>query len=195
MKKSKVYEERIKNEIRDIVVINPMISTLQLQKTLFERGFKSSGGKELKWTYVAKLVNKITKENIAKVDRQKITERLAITKERYRMVFERLMKIAFYSKEFEKMGMAPPSYRDQIAALNSIIKMDLAILNAEMDAGIFERHIGTLEVEKRSKPLPKDAQAQIIQAMENWGIIKEVKENGKELKKAKSETKPIKTTQ
>jgi hypothetical protein len=36
------------------------------------------------------------------------------------------------------------------------MKLELAIINVEMDAGIFERHLGTLEIEKRNRPLQKE---------------------------------------
>jgi hypothetical protein len=40
-----------------------------------------------------------------------------------------------------------------------------------MDAGIYERHLGTLELDKRNKPLPVEARELIRQAMINWGMV------------------------
>jgi hypothetical protein len=67
--------------------------------------------------------------------------------------------------------MPIPKYKDQIAAINTIIKWDIAILQAEMDAGIFERQLGTLEVEKRSRPIDPEKKANIFSALERWGFI------------------------
>jgi len=163
----------MKLAIRDSIAIDPLISVSRLQDVLFNKGFKSANNQVLTWHYIAKLVRKINREASERADRQKVTERLSQSKERYRLVFDRLMRIAFYTEDLKKEGMPPPSYRDQISALNSIVRLDIAILNAEMDAGIFERHIGTLEVDKRNKPIPKEVKERIRQAMINWGMMPE----------------------
>jgi hypothetical protein len=82
-----------------------------------------------------------------------------------------LVRIAFYTEDLRKEGFPPPSYRDQIMALNAIIKLDLAILSAEMDAGIFKRHLGTIELEARSRPLADEQKQKMYDAFVNWGII------------------------
>jgi hypothetical protein len=115
--------------------------------------------------------DKVHRQSIETVDHKKVNERVAEMKERYRLVFERLIRIAFYSDDLKKEGIPPPSVRDQISALREISRLDVAIFGAELDAGIFERHIGTLEIEKRNKPLPPELKAQMIKAFTNWGII------------------------
>ncbi len=171
MKKPRVQEDKIKRAIRDAIVIDPLISVSKLQDALFEKGLRSAMNSPLHWHYVAKLRDKIHRQSIENVDRQEVTHRIAEMKERYRLVFERLIRIAFYSDDFKKEGIPPPSYRDQISALREISRLDVSIFGAELDAGIFERHIGTLEIEKRNKPLPAELKAQMLKAFTNWGII------------------------
>lgn len=179
MKILQPQEEKIKLAIRDAIAVDPLISISRLQDVLFNKGFKSANNQLLTWHYIAKIVRKINREAVEKADRQKITERLVQSKERYRLVFDRLMRIAFYTDDLKKEGMSPPSYKDQISALNSIVRLDVAILNAEMDAGIFERHLGTLEIDKRNKPIPKELKEQIRRAMINCGMMAEeiIKQN------------------
>jgi hypothetical protein len=171
MKKPNQQEDKIKRAIRDIVTIDPLISITKLQDALFDKKFKTAQNTPLDWHYVSKLRNKIHRQSVEAVSQQTAVTRIAEFKERYRLVFERLLRIAFYSDELKKEGMQPPSYRDQIVALNSIIKMDLSIFNAELDAGIFERHLGTLEIEKRAQPLPIELKEAMMKAFRNWGLI------------------------
>ena len=171
MKKPRTQEEKIRRAIRDAIVIDPLISVAKLQDALFDKGFRTPGNTTLDWHYVAKLREKIHRQSIENVDRQKVSQRVSEMKERYRLVFERLIRIAFYSEDLKKEGIPPPSYRDQISALREISRLDVAIFGAELDAGIFERHIGTLEIEKRNKPLPPELKAQMLKAFTNWGII------------------------
>jgi hypothetical protein len=171
MKKPRTQEEKMKRIIRDAIVIDPLISVAKLQDALFEKGYRTTGNNPLDWDYVSKIRQKVHRQSVEAADRQKVNERIAEIKERYRLIFERLIRIAFYSDELKKEGVMPPSYKDQISALREIGKLDIAIFNAELDAGIFERHIGTLEIEKRSKPLPPELKAQMLKAFANWGII------------------------
>lgn len=171
MKKPRTQEDKLKRAIRDAIVIDPLISVQRLQDALFEKGFRTSSNGALDWHYVAKMRDKVHRQSVENVDHQRVNERVAEMKERYRLVFERLIRIAFYSDELKKEGVQPPSFRDQISALREISRLDVAIFGAELDAGIFERHIGTLEIEKRNKPLPPELKAQMLKAFTNWGII------------------------
>lgn len=171
MKKPSLQEDRIKRAIRDIVTIDPLISIAKIQDALFDKNFKTSQNTPLDWHYLAKLRKKLHRQSVEAVMQQTAVSRIAEFKERYRLVFDRLVRIAFYTDDLKKEGSIPPSHKDQIAALNSIIKMDLSIFNAELDAGIFERHLGTLEIEKRAQPLPLELKEAMMKAFENWGII------------------------
>jgi hypothetical protein len=48
--------------------------------------------------------------------------------------------------------------------------MDLAILKAEMDAGIFDRKLGSVDVNMyRGMVLPPETAARISEVFESWG--------------------------
>jgi hypothetical protein len=64
--------------IRNELARNPLISVLQLQNVLKERGRRHGSGKPLRWHYLAKLVRKLNREKALAVDTRKINERLAI---------------------------------------------------------------------------------------------------------------------
>lgn len=65
-----------------------MLSVSALQRDLHEHGFKTANGNPLDWYYVAKVVRKLNREKALAVDNQKIGERSAIMKERYRVIIE-----------------------------------------------------------------------------------------------------------
>ncbi len=171
MKKLPQQEEKIKRAIRDAVAVDPLLSVERLRDALFDKGFKTATNNPLDWEYVARLRKKIHRTAVETVRRQDVAERINEFKEKNRLVFDRLMRIAYYTDDLKKDGLPPPSYKDQIAALTAIVRLESMVFNAEFDAGIFERHIGTLEVEKRFKPLPPDLKMQMMIAFRNWGII------------------------
>lgn len=168
MKKLAIQEDKIKRAIRDILVIDPLISITKMQDALLEKGHKTSSGKVLDWRYVQKLKLKVHRKTVEDTDRAKVIPRIAEMKERYRLMTDKLLRIIFAGDDLKSM---PASYKDQINAINSLVKLDVLIFNAEMDAGIFERHLGTLEIEKRNKPLPPELKAVMLKAFVNWGIV------------------------
>lgn len=170
MKKPRVQEEKVKRAIRDAIVIDPLISVAKLQDALFDKGYRTTNNSPLHWHYVAKLRDKIHRQTIENVDRQKVVERVAEMKERYRVAYEQFIRVAFQGEDLRKDG-APVSTRDRIHALKEIVKLDVAIFKAEMDAGIFDRHLGSVEIELRNKPLTIESRELIKQAMINWGMI------------------------
>ena len=171
MKKSPLQEEKIKRAIRDILVVDPLISITKLQDALFEKGYKSANAKVLDWRYIQKLKSKVHRGTVEQTDRTKVSERVAEMKERYRLMVERLMRIIYYNDEMKKEGFSPPSIREQINAINALVRLDVMIFNSELDAGLFERHLGTLEIEQRNRPIPPELKAVMLKAFVNWGIV------------------------
>jgi hypothetical protein len=171
MKKSPIQEEKIKRAIRDILVVDPLISIAKLQDALYEKGYRSANATVLDWRYVQKLKHKVHRNTVEQVDRAIVSERLAEMKEKNRLMLERLMRIVYYSDEMKKEGFTPPTIREQINAINSIVRLDVMVFNSELDAGLFERHLGTLDVEIRNKPLSPEMKASMLKAFANWGIV------------------------
>jgi hypothetical protein len=171
MRKTAEVEHQLKLAIRDIVARNPLVSVAALQRDLAERGFKTNQGNTLDWYYVAKVVRKLNREKALAVDTQKIGERLAITKERYRVIIEKLWRIIDWKPEYMEQGIAMPVTGEIVRAADTIIKLDLAILKAEMDAGIFDRKLGTVDLNiYRALPLDPEQATKIGEAFVRWGI-------------------------
>lgn len=172
MRKTAESEHQLRLAIRDILARDPLTSVQKLQRDLKLRGFQTAAGNTLDWHYVSKIVRKLAREAAFSADEQKIGERLAITKERYRLMVERLWRIIDYKWEYlEQFGLYPPKTDEIIKAINTLMKLDLAILKAEMDAGIFERKLGTVDLNVyRAAPLDPEKAKQIVQTFKRWGI-------------------------
>lgn len=170
--KSPEQEQSIKLAIRDEIGKNPLIATYELQSRLLQRGFKTSSGNPLDWYYVSKLIRKLNREKALAVDTQKIQERLATTKESYRLIIRSLWRIIDWQPEyFDQFHIPPPRNEERIKAANTLLKLDLAILKAEMDAGIFERKLGEVDINlHRSIPLPPEMTVKIAEAFVRWGV-------------------------
>jgi hypothetical protein len=172
VRKTTETEHQLKLAIRDILAHDPLTSVQKLQRDLKTRGFKTANDNTLDWHYVSKIVRKLSREASLAVDQQKIQDRLAITKERYRVLVERLWRIIDYKWEYlEQFGLYPPKTDEIIKAINTLVKLDLAILKAEMDAGIFERKLGSVDLNVyRAAPLDPEKAIQIAEAFKRWGI-------------------------
>ena len=171
MRKLPAQEEKIRRAIRDIVAIDPLISNIRLSDALFDRGFRTANNSSLDREYIARLRDKIHKRAVHDADNQLLTPRILEFKEKSRLVFDRLVRIAFYTDDLKKEGTKAPTYMEQIVALNSIVKLDLAVFNAELGAKMFEKHIEIIENERRFMPLPDELKTQMMQAFVNWGLI------------------------
>jgi len=54
----------------------------------------------------------------------------------------------------EKHFLAPPKASEVVKAVDTLVKLDIAILKADMDLGIFDRKLGTLDLKvHRATPL------------------------------------------
>lgn len=165
----KLKQQEILRHIRDYRAIVPNCTIVQVQQRLFGLGYQTAHGNPLHKDYVNKMMKKATKQVLEQMDRQSIQKRVIEIREKTRMVCEQLSRIAFWSPQ---MGIAKPEYKDQIKALEQLVKLDLSVLSAEMDAGIFERALGKLKVEHG---LAEEEKMQIRKAMQSWGLLKKPK--------------------
>lgn len=127
-------ENEIVRAIREEIVVNPMISVSRLRYNLKDRGISGYNGNLLDPVYLGRLVRKIQKRAMSEAERTRIEDRLTNTRERFGVIIDRLMKIAFWKPEYIKEGVWPPDTKEIVKALDTIQKMDLALLQAEMDA-------------------------------------------------------------
>jgi hypothetical protein len=165
-------ENELMRALREEIVVNPMISLLHLQRNLQQRGFTAYSGNPLDAIYLSKLIRKLNRQSIQESDNVQIGERLGKTRERFSVIIDRLMKIAFWKPEYLREGIWAPESKDIVKALDTIQKMDLSFLQAELDCGIYERHLGKLDINvARKQPIPDDKRAEIWVTLQNWGMI------------------------
>jgi hypothetical protein len=123
----------VEEQIRDERAKDPLASVSKLEAALekhFSRGFS--------YQYVSKIADKVAREGLIEADRTKLEERLQFTRENYRMMRERLLKILYWKPED---GAKQPANRDVNEAAKNIVMMDLAILQAEAAAGMYKKPV------------------------------------------------------
>lgn len=132
-KKTKEMEGYIRSKIRQVTLRDPTMSNQEVITEL--QGTKwGEAPIILTWGYVDKLRKKITRQRMHNVN-SSIIARINEIKERSIEVQKRLWVEALTA---EKAG-------ERILALREITKIDNQILQAEMDAGIYQRNIGTVK--------------------------------------------------
>jgi hypothetical protein len=154
-------EQEIRRAIRDERARDPIIPITKLQENL-ERRFC----REFKRTYLTKLCNKVARQTMVEIDRAKIEERMAFTRENYRLMREELLTIVYWNRNTADEGAPRPQARDVVEAAKTIAMLDLAILKAEIETGMYKKPIEAIAKEIRYDPLPDDVRTVIIAAIE-----------------------------
>ena len=98
-------EEELRRVVRDARAADPIITVSGLEAVLekrFNRGFSR--------TYVAKLAEKVFKESLMQASRTKLDARLNISREKFRILEERLMKIINFEASPPKEGETLTEY-------------------------------------------------------------------------------------
>lgn len=149
------------------MILKPDVSAQGIQNALEQSSLDPI---RLDLTYIKKLVRKIGKERVLKLDRAEIKERLSVMRETYNLVAEQMWKIL----------LDPNDKKARVAAGKVIIDAQKNLLEAEMNAGIFDRKLGTLNLESGGQvehihTLDPALKAPIMKALENYGIIRNIK--------------------
>jgi len=93
------------------------------------------------------------------------------TRENYRMMRDRMLKIIYWQPEDMLEGVRPPANKDVIEAAKNIVMMDLALLSAEIANGMYKKPIELLAKEIHYDPLPDDVRTVIIAAWSRGGML------------------------
>jgi len=132
-------EEEIRRVIRDERAKDPLITVLGLEYALenhFNRAFSHQ--------YVSKIADKVAREGLIEGDRTQIQQRMNFTRENYRMMRERMLKIIYWTPPEEiadLRDLRPPLNKDVIEAAKNVVMMDLALLQAEIANGMYKKPI------------------------------------------------------
>jgi len=160
-------EEQIRRIIRDERAKDPLIIVLGLEHALeahFQRGFSHQ--------YVSKITDKVAREGLIESDRTKIEERMNFTRENYRMMRERMLKIIYWKPEnMLTDGVRPPLDKDVIEAAKNVVMMDLALLQAEIANGMYKNPLDAIVREFRYDPLPDEVRAVIVASWTRGGLL------------------------
>ncbi len=158
---SKHKDAEVRREVTMAIAKDPFITTRRLTEVLHARGIRSQSEKPLSHEYICKITRKVHAEAIYNLDHEEIKSRIAQTRTRFNLAFQKLSDIAY--------GNGNPAA--QIVALRTLMEMDLKLLSAEMDAGLYKRDPVRTEMETRNRSLDPEVKARIITAMRNYGLV------------------------
>ena len=130
-KYSKEKQKEHMAKIRQIIVINPNASILQIQTVLEKNNYP------LDKNYIGKLLRKIASERASRYN--SAAAHTAIAK------FEDFVK--YVENELLKIAKESPSDMVKTVALSNTVKHHKEVLNLQFDMGVFERKIGSSKVE------------------------------------------------
>lgn len=146
MKKKTEMEVILKDAIRDHLALNPFISVRKMSVQLHLHGYHSASDGIMDWHYISRLMKEVRIENVAKLSPENRIERLVALKERHRVLTSLLLPIAKGERSIYYDKIVEPTFRDQIAAANTILKWDKELLFAESQLNLLNR---TQSIEKK----------------------------------------------
>lgn len=145
--------------IRRVLVYHPDAGVLTVQKLLEKPTLTRPQGLHLDWVYLSRLVEKIRKERIKRINRGTI-KRVSELQDHFNALISEVRTIVSNPQIDSK---------DKAELLIKLFGKNLELFQAEQDAGIFERNLGTFRIEAK---LTEERKILIIQAFRNFGIIK-----------------------
>lgn len=159
-------EEFLKNRVRDVIALNPLVSIRRMQEILENRTGRSISDK-----YAAKLMHKVRRQAIIQSDRKKINERLSEIRERNRVLMEDLTRTIYWKPEFSKLyGLSFPSFKERLAAMKLLTQIESTLFRTELAAGVFEDRRAAIEEILRQKAIPIELQEKFIGVFRTWKL-------------------------
>lgn len=157
------FESEIRRAIRDISVIDPLITGTKLVETLNKRFNRSFAPR-----YVQKLRDKVLIEATPNLDRQKVEDRLRQTRELVRIAREALTKIAYGQSD---PGIPPPDHNERMTAWRTIGFFEKLQMEIESQLGIYNKPMDTNTIDSfRWRPIPEDVRGQIMTTLRLWSM-------------------------
>jgi hypothetical protein len=157
-------EEILRREIRLELGLNPLVSSRELQSTL-ERRLNHPVDRH----YLLKLVHKVNLQVEYEGSNVELRGRVNQIRERTGAMIQRLLKIAFWKWEYLDDGIPLPSNIESIMAMQTIMKMDIAVLEAEKGNGLFKRTSGETEG-LRPMLVNPEVKSRIADAVRAWNL-------------------------
>jgi len=158
---TKEYTEEMKNKVRSVLVRKPNASKYELAKIL-------DINNKTAW----KLKKKVQRENLERVDSQKIEGELAkieaeyeaLALECWRTITDNVRKIKTKNEKGEIVETEVViTTADKARAIKNLIEIKKTLFNVKFDSGLFSRKIGEIDVNKK---LNEEEEALIKKAIE-----------------------------
>ena len=159
-------EASLREMIRDVLALDPLITIRRLQTMVRHNTKRTISDK-----YLMRLLFKVRREIVIQSDRKKVADRLAEIRERHAVLRKQLLRIAYWNPVGSlDHGITRPRASEQVNAIKTIAQMDLALLKAELDVGIYEDRRLALEEMLREGLLPQELHEQVIGVFRTWKL-------------------------
>jgi len=151
----------MKEKVRSVLVRKPNASKYELAKIL-----------DIDKDTALKLKRQVQKENLARIDTQKIEEELAkieaeyeaLALECWRVITDNVRRVKTKDEKGKTVETEVViTTRDKARAIKNLIEIKKTLFNIKFDSGLFSRKIGEIEVNKK---LSEEEEALIKKAIE-----------------------------
>ena len=159
-------EAHLREMVRDSLALDPLMTVRRLQKIITNNTHRTISDK-----YLMRLMHKVRRDVVIHSDRKKLTDRLAEIRERHETLRKQLLRIAYWSPVGSAdHGITRPKASEQINAIKTVVQMDLALLKAELEVGIYEDRRVALEEMLREGLLPQELHEQVVGVFRTWKL-------------------------
>lgn len=178
MQVSQNYEIEIRRLVRDAYAIDPLITWRKICDLV-----EKKTGRKISHQYLNRIIKKVHGETAVRIDKERIEPRLQQMRETFRIAKENLVRIASGQTN---PGELSPLPKDKIAAWKAIAYIDKILVDVEMDLGIYDRKIGTVDIQHRIRPVDESTRQAILASFDNWAVAPEGRKiEAREVKKQK----------
>lgn len=165
---SDLQKKTIRAAVRNEMAKNPLMAMETLAQKVSQRL-----NHPVSRNYVANIVRKVDGSLIQEAASLDLQRDLQKSGEIFRVMKEKLMSIAFWHPNMAADDPSltfMPFYKDQVNAMKVLAMIEKLGMDIKLDTGMYRRHLGTLELERRNTPLPVEAMDAIGLAFKNWGF-------------------------
>lgn len=142
--------------VRQVMVMFPSASVKEMRAILA----KATPPLIFNVSYISRLKDAVLRERIWRLKNSTVALRITEVEDRVREIQKALWRISQEST----FDMA------RVLALEKIGKLEFDMFQSQLDAGVFERNIGTVNVRAALDP---EERAKAVETLQKWGLVKE----------------------
>jgi hypothetical protein len=167
MKISDYREGHLREQVREIIALNPMVTIRGLQRIL-----QHNTGHSISDKYAARLLRKVHRTAVVQADHQKLSSRILEVRERNIALRNQLYRIAYWTPQnFSLYGIPKPKSSERINAIRTIAQLDLALLKAELDVGMYENRQAAIGEVLREGLLPQEVHEEVVAVFRRHRLV------------------------